>query len=724
MNNLHMRAKHNTLLIVLGLLILSWGAGYQYLNYQLNSLIDNQFNNISTNTHKIFILTIQQKKKNLESKLERVISISDLTKAVLNKDNKKIELIIKSYYRNLNFIENENEKDKLIFRSTDGAILYHNHNIEVFNNNKKVLIIDINAFNQTYSGFEVGKSSIIYRVIKPIFYNNKYIGSVELELPINKFIQDTSSLFKIEIGVAINKSMLENIFNKSKQIFIPIGDRYLLTEGSDKLKEHILKNSDKSSELYKIDNTILLENHLGEISGYFILGYDISSLVKKDKEFMYRLFFMIIIMSFAICLVLYFSFKKIFAEFKKQAYTDYLTGLANRESLECLLMKNKLNLLILSNIKDFSLLNEIYGIKIANKILIKVAKAFEKFSKENNFNVYRISADEFVLVKFEDNFEVEEYLEIIEKLHNYINSLIIKIDLIDEVIGIEIYSGISVGYEYSLAEAQMALKKVKENSLSYLAYSQKVDRKQHSKEVVNIKKILRHALKNNNIIPFFQPITNKDGKIIKYEALVRIIEHNNNEERILTPNEFLSISIHSGLYIKIAISMIKQSLDFFIDKDKKISINLLPSDFFNATIMKTLKNSIKKFGATDRIVLEVIEQDNIENFDRLINILNDFKKQGVLIAIDDFGSGYANYTNIIKVKPDYIKIDGSLIRDILVNKESKILVKSIVNFAKELGIITVAEYVENKEIFELLKEYGVDEYQGYYFGKPKNLLNK
>jgi EAL domain-containing protein (putative c-di-GMP-specific phosphodiesterase class I) len=97
---------------------------------------------------------------------------------------------------------------------------------------------------------------------------------------------------------------------------------------------------------------------------------------------------------------------------------------------------------------------------------------------------------------------------------------------------------------------------------------------------------------------------------------------------------------------------------------------------------------------------------------------------GVLIAIDDFGSGYANYAHILELKPDYIKIDGSLIQNILSDNDSKILVQSIVRFAHELNITTVAEYVENKEIFELLKEYGVDEFQGYYFGRPTDLINK
>ncbi len=104
-------------------------------------------------------------------------------------------------------------------------------------------------------------------------------------------------------------------------------------------------------------------------------------------------------------------------------------------------------------------------------------------------------------------------------------------------------------------------------------------------------------------------------------------------------------------------------------------------------------------------------------------VVKKLRKTGVLIAIDDFGSGYANYAHILEIKPDFIKIDGSLIQNILTDGDSKILVQSIVNFARELNIKSVAEYVENKEIFELLKEYGVDEFQGYYFGRPTDLIS-
>ena len=166
------------------------------------------------------------------------------------------------------------------------------------------------------------------------------------------------------------------------------------------------------------------------------------------------------------------------------------------------------------------------------------------------------------------------------------------------------------------------------------------------------------------------------------------------------------------------------SLSFFVHREEKISINFLPNDFLNQSIMDTFMTLVSKFDSPQKIIVEITEQESIEDFERFAKIVKKLRKIGVLIAIDDFGSGYANYAHILRIKPDYLKIDGSLIKNILTDKESKVLVNSIIHFARDLNIKTVAEYVENEEIFEMLKKYGVDEFQGYYFGRPTDLINE
>lgn len=107
-----------------------------------------------------------------------------------------------------------------------------------------------------------------------------------------------------------------------------------------------------------------------------------------------------------------------------------------------------------------------------------------------------------------------------------------------------------------------------------------------------------------------------------------------------------------------------------------------------------------------------------------IEFIKRVKSKGCKIAIDDFGSGYSNFEYLVKLEADYIKIDGSLIKNIVTQKESFAVVSTIVNFAKQMEIKTIAEFVENEEIYKIIKNIGVDFSQGYYFTQPKKELEQ
>lgn len=153
---------------------------------------------------------------------------------------------------------------------------------------------------------------------------------------------------------------------------------------------------------------------------------------------------------------------------------------------------------------------------------------------------------------------------------------------------------------------------------------------------------------------------------------------------------------------------------------KNITINLSFKDILNYEFIDYLDNVLEKlkFEDRNRLVFEILESENLSDYDFLEEFVLKYKKLGVKIAIDDFGSGYSNFIRIIRLKPDYLKIDGSLIKNIDKDNNSYEIVKSIIAFSKTLNIKTIAEYVHSEEIFNLLLELDVDEFQGYYFGKP------
>lgn len=437
----------------------------------------------------------------------------------------------------------------------------------------------------------------------------------------------------------------------------------------------------------------------------------------------YEFILLVCIALLVIALVFYKGFYNLSEYFIDQLYIDELTGLHNRKSLTKSLDKRNKNLLILSNIRHFSVINELYGNKIGNEVLKKVGEVFKEFATKNNFEAFRISSDEFVLLRVDNEIDIAECNDILEDLYEKIANLKIKVKNLKDYVLININSGVTFNDKDALENAQMALKKAKDSSLPYLAYSNQADTKENIKNNIYTRGIIKNALEQGNVKPFFQPITDRDGCIIKYESLIRILDFTDGVKKIIFPDDFLELSKQNGQYSAITKEMIKCSLSTFLNREEKISINLTPSDLFNVSIMDTLKEYVKKFDNAKRIIIEITEQEGIKDFKRLVYMINRIKSYGVLIAIDDFGSGYANYSHVLTIKPDYVKIDGSLIKNLQTDRDSQILVKSIVSFAKDLNILTIAEYVENEDIYNMLKEYGVDEFQGYYFSKPLENLD-
>jgi len=230
------------------------------------------------------------------------------------------------------------------------------------------------------------------------------------------------------------------------------------------------------------------------------------------------------------------------------------------------------------------------------------------------------------------------------------------------------------------------------------------------------------AIINDNIFPFFQPIIcNETQEIIKYECLARLYLN----DKFIEPYFFIQIANDNKVNDLITKQMIIKSFLYFKDTKIHFSINLSFTDLITDSTRWLLKREIAKFPNPKNITFEFLEDSSIEFL--FSNNKNSLKGQkciefirskGCLIAIDDFGSGYSNFVNIEYLKADIIKIDGSIIRGL----KSPILLQFLIGLneiALKNNIKTVAEFVENKEVFEQLKNLGVNYSQGYYFGKPE-----
>lgn len=154
----------------------------------------------------------------------------------------------------------------------------------------------------------------------------------------------------------------------------------------------------------------------------------------------------------------------------------------------------------------------------------------------------------------------------------------------------------------------------------------------------------------------------------------------------------------------------------------ELSINISVTDIEKTFTREKIFDLLEEYHSdAHRIVFELLEDEDVKDFNIIKDFIRHVKNQGVKIAIDDFGSGYSNFERLLEFEPDILKIDGSLIKNIVQDTYSKSIVETIVLFAKKQNIKTIAEYVENEEIFNILKDLGVDYSQGYYFGKPEAL---
>lgn len=229
---------------------------------------------------------------------------------------------------------------------------------------------------------------------------------------------------------------------------------------------------------------------------------------------------------------------------------------------------------------------------------------------------------------------------------------------------------------------------------------------------------LNYNIDNNLVEPYFQAIMdNKNDKIIKYEALMRIFDKDNN---IILPNVFIHKAKKCRLYNKLMEILIDKIIIYISKYKINVSINLDYVDILNPQIKKSLLDKIKSNNIGSYLTLEILESEKVSNFNIVNDFINEVKNYGVKIAIDDFGSGFSNYENILNLDIDYIKIDGSLIKRI--SEETYLnLIKSIVLFSKKQNIKVIAEYVSDLKILRYVKNIEIDYSQGYHIGKPMSI---
>jgi EAL domain-containing protein (putative c-di-GMP-specific phosphodiesterase class I)/DNA-binding response OmpR family regulator len=375
---------------------------------------------------------------------------------------------------------------------------------------------------------------------------------------------------------------------------------------------------------------------------------------------------------------------------------------------------------IFFQIKDYESLVYLYGIAGTKIILEDMLNYVVKNCEVEHKNIYVISEDRFAV--YWDNLE-EIDLELLEyfskKIYKSINAKtfgndIFKNDLKIIVVGNSIKENfVQVG----LLSLKETLRKNKTCVISNNIYQEMTKNIEHTIEMIEF---IDRAIIDDRIIPVYQPILDtKTNKVVKYESLVRIKKEDGS---LLSPYFFLDIAKQSDQYDTITKTMISKTFEYMKDKDCEFSINLSSIDIENSKLLDFLFSKLREYKIHNRLIIELLEDEVIHNFDEVLRFMKELKVMGVKVAIDDYGSGYSNLERIFQFEPDFIKIDGSIIKGIVEDKTKQAITKSAVFLAKEIGVKTVAEFVADKDIFDKCKELGVDFLQGYYISPPKEKI--
>lgn len=452
---------------------------------------------------------------------------------------------------------------------------------------------------------------------------------------------------------------------------------------SKKIWKGVLKNLKKDGGYYVADITIepILDAN-GKIVEYIAARHDITEIYDKQLEI------------------------------ERLALYDTLTGVGNRTKLIQDLKKSQNIFMAIYDINRFSEINDFFGHEAGDFVLKEVAKTIMHLVQERG-EVYRYSGDRFALLS--ECLDEEAFL--LRALN--IQAEIKQSHFLYEDKNIPVQTSVALSFEGKsniIKSVDIALNELKKRKSEFLIYSKSLGLEEEIEKNLEWSTKLKIALQEDRVVPFFQPIlNNQTRRIEKYEALVRLIE---SDGSIVSPAMFLGVAKKTKQYLEITKKVIEKSFETFKDNNFEFSINLTMEDIMSEEIIELLERKVND-NEMNRVIFEIVESEGIEDIQKVSNFIKKSKECGCKIAIDDFGTGYSNFEYLIKMSPDCIKIDGSMIKDIDIDIDKEEIVKTIIDFAKKRGLKTIAEFVSSKEIFDKVVELGIDYSQGYYIGIPK-----
>ena len=389
-----------------------------------------------------------------------------------------------------------------------------------------------------------------------------------------------------------------------------------------------------------------------------------------------------------------------------------LTGLPNRLSFMELLGKASHASVAIFNIDRFQSYNDLFGPKVGDKIIRDYA-AYLRQTIPYIYQIYHLQGDEFAVAELEKK-NAQTFLAMIKQASKLAREFHFTDKNGDFVLQISI--GVAIDQRRPLVKADMALKHAKHAHESMVVYSDNLIRPHQYLENITMTKELANAIREERIIPYFQAIADtKTKEIYKYEVLARLKD---SEGNIHSPARFIPLAKQIRLYSEITKIIFKKAMDAVETHGWHLSINLSADDIHHLPTRNYILDRLALSKHSDHITFELLESEETRNYEDIRMFIDRVKHFGVKIAIDDFGSGYSNFAKILKLRIDYLKIDGSFINRIDSDSDAREFVEIIYHLAANYNLKTVAEFVSNESVYETVKSIGIDYVQGYHIARP------
>ena len=416
---------------------------------------------------------------------------------------------------------------------------------------------------------------------------------------------------------------------------------------------------------------------------------------------------------------------------KNLAYSDILTGLPNRASFQDKLAetlsfsaeRDKKFAIMFIDLDHFKHINDSMGHAAGDLLLITLAERLN-LSVQSCDMVARLGGDEFVII-LPDIVDENEIIEVADRIFEHLKAPIMLNDkpvYSTLSLGISVYPTDGVDAQSLLQKGDNAMYQAKSQGRNgYVFYDRLLEEAHNLRN--RYEDILREAIATDGFVVHYQPqVSIESGKVLGFEVLVRI---QNREQGLIAPNHFIALAEELGLinhideWVFIAACKKYQAWKALGLGNTHLSVNLSAIQLRNDAVLDTYIQISERYEVDPAdIQLEITENALIENEDIALNILQGFKNYGFSLALDDFGTGFSSLNCISLYPIDTIKIDRSFVKDAVDNPKNKAIIQGMVLIASSLNLKIIAEGVETKDQYELIKQLGCDEIQGYYFHKP------